>query len=160
MTTLDETLVRYIKAGESLGEALDITLDVMRKTPHTRLKKYAFEMHYGREPNTEISNMLNVDKVKVSTKKSVSAKPDTLQVYSFNGAGVGSDQLPMKQKKGTKGELNNRGTGPIPRDQPQNKTGGNGRGRPKLIRADRALVHRGAHPQCRTKAETVWAHSP
>ena len=157
---MEETLVRYIRAGESPSKALDITLDVMRKTPHTRLKKHAFEMHYGREPNTEISNMLNVDKVKELTKNSVSAKPDTLQVYSFKGAGVGSDQLPMKQKKETKGELNNRGTGPITRDQPQNKTGGNGRGRPKLIRADRALVHRGAHPHCRTKAETVWSRSP
>ena len=33
------------------------------------------------------------------TKNSVSAKADTLQLYSFNGAGGVSDQLPMKPKK-------------------------------------------------------------
>ena len=41
--------------------------------------------------------------MKKLTKTWVSAKPYTLQVYSFNGAGGVSDQLPMKQKKGAKG---------------------------------------------------------
>ena len=77
--------------------------DVMKKTPHTRLKKSAFKLHYGRKPNTEISNILNLDKIEKLTKRSVSAKPDTLQVYSFNGAGGVFDQLPMKPKKNTKG---------------------------------------------------------
>ena len=80
-----------------------MALDVMRKTPHTRLNKSAFELHYGREPNTEISNLLNTDTLKELTKTCISAKPDTLQVYSFNGAGGVSDQLPMKQKKGAEG---------------------------------------------------------
>ena len=71
----------------------------MRKTPHSRLKKTAFELHYGRKPNTEISNLLKLDNLKELTNHSVSAKPDTLQVYSFNGAGGVSDQLPMKPKK-------------------------------------------------------------
>ena len=62
-------------------------------------------MHYG-EANTEISHMLNLDKLKEMTKTSSLAKPDTLQVYSFNGAGGASGQLPMKQKKGTKGVSN------------------------------------------------------
>ena len=104
--TLKETLLANIKAGENPSEALDTALDVMRKTPHTRLKKSAFELHYGREPNTESSNMLNIDKMKEITKNSFSAKPDTLQVYSFNGASGVSDQLPMKQKKGAKGGSN------------------------------------------------------
>ena len=56
--TLKETILTNVKAGEKLSKALDIALDVMRKTPHTRLLKFAFEMHYGREPNTEISNTL------------------------------------------------------------------------------------------------------
>ena len=75
----------------------------MRKTPHTRLKKSAFELHYGKKPNTEISNLQNLDEIENLTKRSVSAKPDTLQVYSFSGAGGVSDQLPMKSKKGAKG---------------------------------------------------------
>ena len=101
--TLKEILLTNIKAGENFGRALDMALDVMRKTPHTRLNKSAFELHYGREPNTEISNLLNTDTLKKLTKTCISAKPDTLQVYSFNGAGGVSDQLPMKQKKGAKG---------------------------------------------------------
>ena len=100
--TLKENLLTNIKAGERFGKALDISLDVMRKTPHTRLKKSAFELQYGRKPNTEISNLLNLDEIEKLTKRSVSAKPDTLQVYSFSGAGGLSDQLPMKPKKSSK----------------------------------------------------------
>ena len=44
-------------------KALDIALDVMRKT----LNKSAFELHYGRKPNTEISNLLNLDTLKKIT---------------------------------------------------------------------------------------------
>ena len=104
--TLKENLLTNIKAGERFGKSLDSSLDVMRKTPHTRLRKSAFELHYGRKPNTEISNLLKIDTLEKLTKNSVSAKPDTLQVYSFNGAGGVSDQLPMKPKKSNKGVSN------------------------------------------------------
>ena len=63
------------------------------------MKKITFELHYGREPNTEISKLLNLDLLKKLTKKCISVKPDTLLVYSFNGAGGASDQLPMKQER-------------------------------------------------------------
>ena len=101
--TLKETMLTNIKAGEKFNKALDIALNVMRKTPHARLGKSDFELHYGREPNTEISYLLNLDKLKTITNNCFSAKPDTLQVHSFYGAGGASDQLPMKQKKGQKG---------------------------------------------------------
>ena len=48
--TLKENLLTNIKAGEPFGKALDLALYVMRTTPHTRLKKSAFELHFGREP--------------------------------------------------------------------------------------------------------------
>ena len=85
---LKENLLTNIKAGERLSKALDLSVDVMRKTPHSRLNKTAFELHYGRKRNTEISNLLKLDNLKELTNHSVSAKPDTLQVYSFNGAGA------------------------------------------------------------------------
>ena len=44
--TLKDNLLTNIKAGERFGKALDLSLDVMRKTPHTKLKKSAFELHY------------------------------------------------------------------------------------------------------------------
>ena len=101
--TLKENLLTNIKAGERFGKALEIALEIMRKTPDTRLKKSAFELHYGRSPNTEVSNLLNLDNLKTLTESSISAKPDTIQVYSFSGAGGVSDQLPMKPKKNDKG---------------------------------------------------------
>ena len=79
--TLKENLLTIVKAGERFGKALDISLYVMRRTPHMRLKQSAFELQYGRkQPNTEISNLLNLDEIEKLTKRSVSAKPDTLQV--------------------------------------------------------------------------------
>ena len=104
--TLTETLLTNIKAAEKINRVLDIAFDVKRKTPNTQLKKTAIEFHYGREPNTEVSNLLNLDALKEITKKCISAKPDSLQVYSFNGAGGVSDQIPMKQRKGSKGVRN------------------------------------------------------
>ena len=91
-----------LQCGGMPKQSLSIALDVMRKTPHTRLMKSIFEMHYGREPNTEFSSMLNIDKFKEIITNSISAKPHTLQVNSFNGAGGVFDQLLMKQKKGSK----------------------------------------------------------
>ena len=104
--TLKENLLTNIKAVEHFSKALDLSLDVMRKTPHSRWKKSAFELHYCRKPNTEKSNLLKLDSLKKLTDHSALAKPDNLQVYSFNGAGGVSDQLPMKPKKNTKGVSN------------------------------------------------------
>ena len=36
---LKESLLTIMKAGERFGKASDISLEVMRNTPHTRLKK-------------------------------------------------------------------------------------------------------------------------
>ena len=69
--TLKEILLTKIKAGENFGKAMDMALDVMRKTPHTRLNKSAFELHYGREPNTEISNLLNTDALTIGQQLSI-----------------------------------------------------------------------------------------
>ena len=55
--TLKENLLTNVKAGESFGKALNLALEVMLTTPHTKLKKSAFELHFGRESNTELSNM-------------------------------------------------------------------------------------------------------
>ena len=73
---------------------MDLALNVMRNTPHTMLRKFAFELHFGREPNTEWCNMLKLDKTKSITNDFISARPDTLQVYSLS-----SDHLPMKQRE-------------------------------------------------------------
>ena len=97
--TLKENLLTNIKAGEPFGKALDLALNIKRNTPHTRLRIFAFELHFGRESNTEWSNMLKLDKTKSITSDFVSARPDTLQVYTFSGEGGSSEHLPMKQKR-------------------------------------------------------------
>ena len=98
--TSKENLLTNIKAGEPFGKTLDLALYVMRTTPHTRLKKSAFELQFGREPNTELSNMLNLNEIKKLTNNhSFLAEPETLQVYTFSGEGGSSDHLPMKQKR-------------------------------------------------------------
>ena len=101
---LKEKLLSDIIVGESFGKSLDLALGVMRTNSHTRLKKSAFELHFGREPNTELSNMLKLNEVKKLTNNhSFSAKPETLQVYTFTGEGGSPDHLPMKQnRKSTK----------------------------------------------------------
>ena len=87
------------EAGERCGKALDMSLDVIKKTPHIQLKKSTLELHYGRTPRTGIRNLLNLDKIEKLTNCSVS---DSLQIYSFSGAGGVSDQLLMKSKKNQK----------------------------------------------------------
>ena len=60
-------------------------LEVMRKSPDTRLRKSPVELHYGRKPNAEIRNLLKLEKLEKLTLENISAKPDTLRVYSING---------------------------------------------------------------------------
>ena len=43
--------------------------------------------------------MLKLHKTKSITNNFISARPDTLQVYTFSGDGGSSDHLPMKQKR-------------------------------------------------------------
>ena len=85
--TLNKSLLTNIKAAERFGKVLEISLELMRKTQHTRLKQSAIELQYGRKPNTEIGNLLKFDNPETLTKNSISAKPDTTQVYSFSGVG-------------------------------------------------------------------------
>ena len=60
-------------------------------------------MHYGRQRNTEISIMLNIDKLR-NDEKFYFSKTRYPTVYLFNGPGGASDQVPMEQKKETEGK--------------------------------------------------------
>ena len=60
----------------------------MRTTPHITLKNSAFELHFDREPHTQLNNMLELNEIKKLTYNySFLAKPETLQVYTFSGEG-------------------------------------------------------------------------
>ena len=91
--TLKDTLRANLYEGLKIDEALDRTLMVMRTTEHTKHKQTPFERHYGRKPQTELTNFLGYNDKTLN----VLAKPDTLEVFSFqNSKGEVTDQLIMK----------------------------------------------------------------
>ena len=66
----------------------------MRTTVHSSIKETPFERHYGRKPRTELRNYLNLSpNVKTNVD---SAKPETLQVYTFSNSEGHHHQLVMK----------------------------------------------------------------
>ena len=78
---LKENLLSNIRGGESFAKTLDLALGVMRTASHTRLNKVAFELNFGRIPNTEL-NMLIIDEIKkLGGNHSFLAKPKTASVH-------------------------------------------------------------------------------
>ena len=71
-------------------------------TVHSSMKETPFERHYGRKPRTEIHNCLNVSPNK---QYSVSARSETLQVYSFISGNGTCDQLVMKTPRKLKEDV-------------------------------------------------------
>ena len=92
--SLKESMLTNLKDNKSMNESIDLALEVMRMTPHTRLKKSAFELHFGRKPNTELSNLLGTN-----PNANILANPETLQIYSFSNKGQMADILPMRSTK-------------------------------------------------------------
>ena len=75
----------------------------MRKLVQFSIKETPFERHYGRKPPTEFYNKY----LTVSPNKhyNVSAKPETLQVYSFTNGNGAYDQLVMKAPRNLKEDI-------------------------------------------------------
>ena len=88
--TLKDYLRTNFEEGYVINEALSRSLNAMRTTVHSSIKKTPFECHYGRKLRTEIHNYLNVSPNK---QYNVSARPETLQVYSFTNGNGAYDQL-------------------------------------------------------------------
>ena len=65
----------------TVSEALGRLLMVTRTTVHSTIKETPFERHYGRKPRTEITSCSNLP---THMNEIVSARPETLQVYSLN----------------------------------------------------------------------------
>ena len=103
--TLEEYLRTNLEEGYVINEALGRSLNVMRMTVHSSIKETPFERHYGRKPQTEIHNYLNVSPYK---HYNVSARPETLQVYSFTNGNGTYDQLVMKTARKLKEDVTNK----------------------------------------------------
>ena len=52
--------------GENLTESVNRALRVMRFTVHTGLNKTPFELHHGRKPRTELTNIVKDSKTYLS----------------------------------------------------------------------------------------------
>ena len=75
VSTLKENLITNIKAGERLGKVLDMSSEVLRKTPHTRPRKSTVELHYRPKPNKHMQPA-KARYVRKLQKFKTSAKPD------------------------------------------------------------------------------------
>ena len=81
-TNLEET--------QNLRESLNKALYVLRFTIHSETKKTPFELHFGREPGTKLSN----------PKNAISVDSEDLSVYiTRNSADEITDHLVMSKKK-------------------------------------------------------------
>ena len=81
-TNLEET--------QNLRESLNKALYVLRFTIHSETKKTPFELHFGREPGTKLSNL----------KNAISVDSKGLSIYiTCNSAGEITHHLVMSKKK-------------------------------------------------------------
>ena len=64
--TLKNLVIANMEDGENLTESVNRALRVMRFTVHTGLKKTPFELHHGRKPRTELTNIVKDGKTYLS----------------------------------------------------------------------------------------------
>ena len=89
----------------TVSEALSRSLNVMRTTIHSSINETLFERHYGRKPRTEITSYLYIP---TDINEIVSARLETLKVYSFNNGDGEYDQLIMKAPRKLKCDVSNK----------------------------------------------------
>ena len=56
--TMKNLILANMEDGNNLTESVNRALRVMRFTIHTGLKKTPFELHHGRTPRTELTNII------------------------------------------------------------------------------------------------------
>ena len=103
--TLTDLMKTNLEDKCTVSEALSRSLLVMRTTVHSTIKETPFERHYGRKPRTEIISYLNLP---TDIYEFVSARPETLQVYSFNNVDGEYGQLIMKAPRKLKCDVSNK----------------------------------------------------
>ena len=89
--------------GKNLTESVNRALRVMRFTVHTGLKKTPFELHHGRKPRTEITNIVKTGKTFLSdwSELSVSApiRPKIPIYVGRDGEGEITNHIIMARNK-------------------------------------------------------------
>ena len=59
-------MLTNLEEGIELNESINRALRVMRFTIHTGLKRTPFELHHGRKPRTELTNIIKDGKTYLS----------------------------------------------------------------------------------------------
>ena len=103
--TLKEKLRTNLEEGYNTNETLSRSLNVMTTTVHYSIKQTPFERHYDRQPRTESHNYINMSPNK---HYNVSARPETLQVYTFTNGNGAYDQLVLKAPRKLKEDMRNK----------------------------------------------------
>ena len=90
MQSLKNLTKTNLEETQNLRESLNKALFVLRFTTHSEIKKTPFELHFGREAGTKLSNL----------KNAISVNSKDLSVYiTRNSAGEITDHLVMSKKK-------------------------------------------------------------
>ena len=89
--------------GQSLTKSVNRALRVMRFTIHTGLKKTPFELHHGRKPRTELTNIVKDGKIFLSdwSELSISApiRPKIPIYVGRDGEGEITNHIIMARNK-------------------------------------------------------------
>ena len=65
-------MLTNLEEGIELNESINQALRVMRFTIHTGLKRTPFELHHGRKPRTELTNIIKDGKTYLSDWSEIS----------------------------------------------------------------------------------------
>ena len=103
-------MLTNLEEGIELNESVNRALRVMRFTIHTGLKKTPCELHHGRKPRTELTNMVKDGKTYLSdwSEKSISAsnKPKIPVYMGRDADGEITNHMVMARTKTEERQLN------------------------------------------------------
>ena len=101
--TLKNLVLTNMEVGQNLTESVNRALRVMRFTVHTGLKKTPFELHHGRKPRTELTNIVKDGKTFLSdwSELSISApiRPKIPIYVGRDGEGETTNHIIMARNK-------------------------------------------------------------
>ena len=86
-------------------DSVQLAIEPIRRTPHSRLKMTPFQMHLGRKPRTALTNLIGKPECllynwKRTITNYISAQPTELQVVTINDSkGEMADYLALNDTR-------------------------------------------------------------
>ena len=101
--TLKNLIIANLDDNICLTECVNIALNVMQFTIHTGLKTTPFELHHGRKPRTELTNIIKDGRSFLSNQREMSVlannRPKIPIYVARNGDGENSNYIVMARTK-------------------------------------------------------------